>query len=46
MLVSEGKLEKVMSHTNVQSRVVLGATLSVVVNALIIWGCVLAALVH
>jgi hypothetical protein len=35
-----------MTHTNVQPRVVVGVALSVVVNALIIWGCVLAALVH
>jgi hypothetical protein len=35
-----------MNHTNIQPRIVLGATLSVAVNALIIWGCVLAALVH
>jgi hypothetical protein len=35
-----------MGHTNVQPRILFGATLSVAINALIIWGCVLAALVH
>jgi len=35
-----------MTHTNVQRREVVGVTLSVVINALIIWGCLLAALVH
>jgi hypothetical protein len=35
-----------MTHTSVQPRVVLGATLSVAINALIVWGCLLAALVH
>jgi len=27
-------------------RILLGATLSVVVNVLIVWGCIAAALVH
>jgi len=35
-----------MNHTNVKPRIFVGAALSVAVNVLIIWGCVLAALVH
>jgi hypothetical protein len=36
-----------MSYTNVQPRFVVGAAaLSVVINVLIVWGCLFAALVH
>jgi hypothetical protein len=32
--------------TTPNARVLFGAALSVVVNVLIVWGCILAALVH